>query len=312
MAEARPYDAIIVGAGPAGLSAALVLGRCGRRVLVCDDNRPRNAASRALNGFLTRDGTRPDEFRRLARADLANYPSVEILEVHVEDAMREGSGFCIRLADGGTAWSRTMLLATGVKDDLPPIEGLLPLWGRGIFPCPYCDCWEERGKRLGVYGRGEEALATARALLGWSPDVVVFTDGPPGFAPEALQALARRKVDVVTERVVRFVAQPAGVQEPGDVTLTHVVVEGRPPVPCDALFMHSGQHQRSPLVGKLGCHVNARGTVDTGSFESTDVPGLFVAGDASRNVQLAIVAAAEGAEAAFAINRTLARQDFER
>jgi thioredoxin reductase len=297
------YDTIIVGAGPAGLSAALVLGRCARRVLICDEGRPRNAASRGVNGFLTRDGIAPAELRTIGRAQLRPYPSVEVRDVAVTAAHCEGRGFVARLADGTVLRTRTLLLATGVQDLLPPIEGLAALWGRGVLHCPYCDGWEERGRRLGVIGQGEDGLSTCRALLGWTRDLVLFTNGPTELDPKDEERLARRGVEIVRERITRLVGR--------DGRLDRLEIEGRAPIARDAVFLHVDQRQRSPLVEHFGCKINAKGTVDTGDFESTDVPGLFVAGDASRNVQFAIIAAAEGAEAAFAINRTLARQDFE-
>jgi thioredoxin reductase len=303
--RSRLYDSLIVGGGPAGLSAALVLGRCCRKVLLCDDGRPRNVRSRALHGFLSRDGLSPLELRREAREQLRRYPSVEVRDGHVEDASCAGDGFVAHLADGSTVHARTLLLATGVKDRLPDIEGLADFWGHGVYPCPYCDAFEVCGRRLGVLGRGPDALALCRALLGWSRQVLLFTDGPTELGPEEERALERKQVRILRERVRRC----AGSQDRG---LEQVELADDSAVECEALFVHAGQQQRSPLVERLGCRLNPRGTVETGAFESTEVPGLFVAGDASQNVQLAIIAAAEGAEAAFAINRTLARQDFER
>lgn len=295
-------DVIVVGAGPAGLSAALVLGRCCRRVLVCDSGRPRNAASGAVNGFLTRDGTSPGELRRLGREQLARFATVEVRATEVVDARREHGAFALALGDGARVASRRLLLATGLVDDLPPIQGLSALWGKAAFPCPYCDAWEVRGKRLGALGSGDSGLALCRALLGWSPHVTLFANGDPGLDDSDLADLAAAGVAVVPGPVLRLEAD-------GDRLTGVRGVEGTV-APCDALFVSAPQHQRSPLVAKLGCRLDDRGVAVTGEHESTNVPGLFVAGDASRNVQFAIVAAAEGAEAAFEINRSLCREEF--
>jgi thioredoxin reductase len=135
------FDVIIVGAGPAGLSAALVLGRCRRRVLVCDSGEPRNAASHGLHGFITRDGIKPKEFLRIGREELTQYETVELRDATVVAASREDDGFEVTLAGGERIASRKLLLATGVVDELPELEGLDQFYGRSVFHCPYCDGW---------------------------------------------------------------------------------------------------------------------------------------------------------------------------
>lgn len=300
------WDVVVVGAGPAGLSAALVLGRACRRVLICDSGEPRNAASRGVHGFVTRDGTSPHELRRLGRAELARYPTVTLRDVAVVDARRTGEGgFELALAGGEWVRARKLLLATGVVDELPAIEGFAELWGRGVLPCPYCDGWEVRGQRLAVYGRGTRALELARALTGWSDDVILLSDGACALSPAERDALERRRIAVVEAPIERLVPTPDGSG------LASIELEGAAPLPRDVLFLSFPAHQRSPLVTKLGCTLDVGGAAATGPLESTNVPGLFVAGDASDGPRLAIVAAAEGAMAAFAINRALVRERFE-
>src|SRR5579863_927962 len=138
------FDVIIVGAGPAALSAALILGRCRRRVLVCDTGQPRNAASRALHGFLSRDGIEPGELLRSGREQLRRYETVEVLDIAVVDAVRKDDSFEMILEDGSRVTSRKLLLAGGVIDELPPIEGFAGFYGHGVYHCPYCDGWEVR------------------------------------------------------------------------------------------------------------------------------------------------------------------------
>lgn len=138
------FDVGIVGGGPAGLSAALIFGRCRRRVLVCDAGRPRKARTRRANGFSTRDGTAPTELRRLGREQLGAYGGVELRDIEVKDAKRTSQGFELTLEDGTRHPVRKLLLATGVVDELPQIEGFEALCGLSIHHCPYCDGWEHR------------------------------------------------------------------------------------------------------------------------------------------------------------------------
>ena len=161
MNAAPDYDVIVVGAGPAGLSAALMLGRCRRSVVVFDNSKPRNAASRALHGYLTRDGIAPADFLQLARGELAQYDSVEIRSEEVTAAeCRPGDGFVVTVASGGTLRARKLLLATGVVDNLPDIPGFREMYGRSVFHCPYCDGWELCDRPLAVYGRGARGSAS--------------------------------------------------------------------------------------------------------------------------------------------------------
>jgi thioredoxin reductase len=296
------YDCIVVGAGPAGLSGALMLGLCRRSVLVCDAGEPRNARSIRVHGYLTRDGTDPDEFLRLARQELERYPTVEFHRGEVVEARRTSGGFSVVCAGGLRLSARKLLLATGVVDEIPEIEGLQELYGKSIHHCPYCDAWEWRDQPLAVYGRGEPATALALALTVWSDDVVLCTDGPGGLSEEEEQDLDQAGIEVREDPVVRL--------EGRDGLLERVVFADGDPLPRRALFFCGGQHQRSQLAAGLGARFNAKGTVETGSCEVTNVPGLYVAGDASKDAQFVIVAAAEGAEAGMAINKALLRDDL--
>jgi len=297
------FDVVIVGAGPAGLSAALILGRCRRTVLVCDTGNPRNAASQALHGYLTRDGIDPHEFRALGRRDLEMYDTVELRNVGVTAAAcQPDTRFDVTLADRQVVKARKLLIATGVCDNLPEIEGIRDLYGRSVFHCPYCDGWELRDQPIAIYGRGERGAGLSLELTTWSRDLVLCTDGPSEIEPGDLARLERNGI-TVREEPVRALRGRDGILE-------RIVFRNGDELPRRALFFTTGQFQRSKLAMDLGCEINPKGTVRTGKYEATHLPGLFVAGDASRAVQWVIVAAAEGAEAAFAINTDLTKEDL--
>jgi thioredoxin reductase len=296
------FDVIIVGAGPAGLSAALVLGRCRRRVSVCDSGQPRNAASHDLHGYLSRDGIEPAEFLRIARDQLRQYETVELRHAEVIEARRLENTFEITLTNDERLTCRRLLLATGVVDELPPIEGLPAFYGTSVFHCPYCDGWEMRDQPLAVYGQGENGAGLALELLLWSRDLVLCTDGSTDLTAEDIERLDRHNIPIREDKIVRL--------EGNKGVLEWIVFAKGEPLAVRGMFFSTGQRQASDLAEKLGCAFTDQGCVDTGDYETTNVRGLYVAGDASRLVQFVIVAASEGAQAAVAINRELMKEDL--
>ena len=296
-------DVVVVGGGPAALSAALVLGRCRRTVILCDSGEYRNAPTPAMYGFLSRDGCEPAELRRIAREQLRRYPTVTMTDANVIDARpTTPGGFEVQTSTGKTFRSRLLLLATGVVDDLPTIEGAAVLFGRGLFQCPYCDGFEVAGRPLVVYGRGSSAAGLALELLGWSDQVRLCSDGPLSITDTEHKRLDRNGITIDERRIARL---------KGSERLEAVEFASGPAYPCSGMFFATGERQRSDLAARLGCEFTPEGTVATGEYETTCVNGLFVAGDASRRMQLAIVAAAEGAEAAAVMNAALLEHELK-
>jgi thioredoxin reductase len=295
------WDCIIVGGGPAGLSAALMLGRCRRRVLLCDTGRPRNVRARAIHAYPTRDGVTPAEYIRLARAELARYDTIVCRELEITEAVRDGRGFVVCAEDGTPLTARKLLLATGVVDELPDLEGLEELYGVSVHHCPFCDAWEWRDQPIAVYGGPEQASGLALSLTAWSADVLLCTGGaaiPPGSAAR----LSAKGIALREEPVLRL--------EGKDGRLERIVFAGGEAIARNALFLCNQQKPHSPLAERLGCRFTENGTVDTGKCEATNVSGLFVAGDASKEAQFVVVAAAEGAEAGMAIHKALMEEDL--
>lgn len=297
-------DVCIVGAGPAGLNAALILGRCGRSVVVFDSGQPRNAASQGLHNYLTRDGINPLELRALGRQEVATHPSVRFIDAQVAAIQRHEEGYDIVTVDGRRARARILLLATGRADVLPVQPGFREFYGRGVYHCPYCDAWENRGRKLIAFGEGDCAIDLALALLTWSKDVTLCTPRPTELSPRDRGRLEVNGIGIARAAIVSLGGR--------DGRLTEARLQNGTTLACDALFFTSALPQKSPLAQSLGCQLDESASVVCTQHAATGVPGLYVAGNVRGGVHLAIMAAAEGAEAAIAINEELAERELKR
>ena len=286
-----PYDAVIVGGGPAGLSAALVLGRARKRVLVIDDDRPANAVSRGVGGVLGHDRVKPRELRAEGRRQLEEHPDVRFWPGGVAVADKIGDVFAVQLTNGPLVVARAIVLAHGLRYDPPPLPGVEARWGSSVFHCAFCDGWEVRDRALALHGSGPASVRSALLLAGWSNDVVLCTDGAPDPGGELLAAAGIR---VRTEPIARL----AGAQG----RLAQIEFTRGRPEPREALFVNTRRDQPNALAASLGCELTDEGTIVTDGDGRTGVAGVYAAGDAatahSRSVANAI---GTGSRVAYAV-----------
>ena len=302
MAGDRVYDTVVVGGGPAGLSAGLVLGRCMRHALLCDDGRYRNARSDALHCYMGHDGIHPAELLDRARSQLKPYDTIAIVGSSVTGIKKDDHCFAVAFKTGASARARSIIVATGVVDELPAIPGIKALFGKSVHVCPYCDGWEHRNAPVAVYGRGDKGTNFAMLLRQWTDDLVICTDGHP-LSAEQEDRLRRRGV-AVREQAIDSLMEKNGC-------LKAICFKDGEALPRRALFFTTDQHPRSPLLEGVGCAYDEKGGLACDGDGKTNIPGVYVAGDVSRDVQLAIIAAAEGARAALAVNKYLLDQDLK-
>jgi thioredoxin reductase len=289
------FDAIVIGGSYAGLSAAMQLARARRRVLVVDAGQRRNRYADRSHGFLTQDGARAADIAAQGRAQLLAYPTVRWLEGKAVQAVAEGEGFRIVLEDGAAVHGRRLVLATGVTDELPAIDGLAERWGKSVFHCPYCHGYELNEGAIGVIATGELAMHHALMLPDWGA-VTLFLNG--AFAPDAAQLAALAGRGVALERTPL-----ARIEGEADV----VLADGRT-LPMAGLFVMSQMRMASPVAAQLGCAMedgHAGQFVRTDMMKASSVPGVFCCGDMARAAGNVAMAVADGTMAGVGAHRSL-------
>jgi thioredoxin reductase len=294
------YDVVIIGGGAAGLSAALVLTRARRRVVVIDAGEPRNAPAAHMQGFLSRDGMPPAELLAAGRDEVGSYGGHVVSGTVTSVRPRPEAGFEVATDDGRTVGARRVLVTTGLRDELPDIPGVRERWGRDLLHCPYCHGYEVRDERLGVLGGTPEAVQHALLVRQWADDVVYFAHTQTLTPLERDQLLARA-VGVVEGPVSRLVVE--------DDTLTGVELADGRTVRRDAVFVRPGFVPNGDLLASLGCATRDDGWVVADATGRTSVPGVWVAGNAANPRAQVITAAGEGSAAAIAINNDLVEED---
>ncbi|MFF5403531.1 NAD(P)/FAD-dependent oxidoreductase [Streptomyces misionensis] len=304
---AARHEVIVVGGGAAGLSAALVLGRARRRTLVVDAGEPRNAPSPHMQGYLTRDGMSPADFLAAGREEIARY-GVQLVRDRVVDAHRDEDGFTVVLAGGDTARARQLVVATGLRDELPSLPGLAERFGRDVLHCPYCHGWEARDLPTGVLATSALSVHQALMVTQWSKDVRLFLHLVPEaeLADQDLRRLAAAGVEVVPGEVAGLVVADdrlTGVRlADGTVHDREVLYAAPRPVPRNELFVRLGAELRETPFGAYPV-IDERGL--------TAVPGLWAAGNASGFAEQVVNAASRGYRAGAAINGELLFADLD-
>lgn len=297
------YDVIIIGGGGAGLSAALVLGLAGRRTLVLDSGRPRNAPADVSHGMLTQDGQPPAQILAAARSQIAAYSCVHFLDDAALDCQVTPRSVTVSTLTNKSFTARKLILATGMADLLPPLPGLAACWGKSIFPCPYCHASEFRDRPLAVLGNGFGVSHLVAVLRSWSADVVLLTNGPPTFDAGEWPRFTRNNIHIYDQPIAAF-DHDAG-------QLSRIRFQNNTHLTRAAVLYHPPSTQASDLLTRLGLLVNGVVRVDPKTMKTAS-PNVFAAGDIIGGLGAPILAAAifSGTTAGREANEELAEEDF--
>lgn len=296
------FDVIIIGGNYAGLSAALALGRARRNVLVIDAGKPCNRQTPHAHNFLTHDGESPANISAKAKADVLKYPTIRFLEGMVSSTKKEQNHFSVQLESGRSFQARKLLIATGLKDVLPDIEGFADCWAISVIHCPYCHGYEFKDEKIGLFMNGDHAFEMARTLWNWNKDLTLLTNGISQLTVEQTERLKSRSIPIIEDEIAAF--------EHENGMLKSVVFRGNKRLPLKAVYARGEIMQHLNFETQLGLSITNLNTIKVDEQQRTNVDGIYAAGDCTTLMRTLSVAAASGTLAGVMINKELTGEDF--
>lgn len=296
------YEVIIIGGSFAGLSAAMSLGRSLRKTLILDCETACNLQTPRSHNFLTRDGQSPQEIIAIAREQLLPYSTVDLAFKKAVNAEINDNGFTIRIEDGTTFLSKKLILATGLKDILPPVQGFSNCWGISVLHCPYCHGYEVKGQLTGIFGKGKAGFGFAKVLHNWTGQLILFTDGDAELDEEQRSMLDEKKIRVDERQIASL--------EHEDGQLKNIVFYDGEKLEINVLYYSPSFVQQSDIAAKLGCDINEHGLIQVDLFQKTNIPGVYAAGDNSTTGRSIAMAIANGSVAGMLLNKEMIEEEF--
>ncbi|SHN24518.1 Thioredoxin reductase [Gracilibacillus kekensis] len=296
-------DCAVIGGGPAGLNAALVLGRSRRKTILFDDNKPRNAVTSESHGFITRDGIDPQEFKRIAQEELSRYPDVSIEKLRVHHIKKENNLFLVETENGEEYYAKKIILATGFKEELPDIPRVKEFYGKSLFSCPFCDGWELRDRPLAVIADDQKAFHMAKVVSNWTNDLIVFTNGNKIHSLEEKELLQSKGISINEKQIATFIGEKGMLEQIQLEDQTTVLREGG--------FIAAEWKQAASFDSSLEYTLNEQGGIVTDDWQRTNTEGVYACGDTRiAGPSQLIIAAGEGSMAAIAVNAALIEEKF--
>lgn len=302
MKDIITFDAIIIGGSYAGLSAAISLGRSLRNTLIIDAGEPCNRQTPYSHNFLTRDGYKPSEITTIAMQQLTQYQTLRFVKDKAVSASKASNVFNITTQNTGNFKARKLIFATGLKDEMPNIEGFAECWGISVIHCPYCHGYEVKHKKTGIIANGEAAFHYARLISNWTADLTVFTNGSSTLNAAQEAKLKSHNIPVV-ENPIKHIRHTGGQME-------SLVMEDGTAISLDAVYSRPDFKQHSELPEQLGCELTEQGLIKIDAFQKTSVSGVFACGDNANLARSVALSVASGSMAGAFVNHELIDEDF--
>lgn len=295
------FDVIIIGGSYSGLSAAMALGRSLKNVLIIDSGKPCNIQTPHSHNFLTQDGKSPTEISGTAKIQVLNYETITFKNEKVISAKKEAFGFTIKTDSEEVFKAKKIILATGLKDNMPAIDGFSDCWGISILHCPYCHGFEIRNKKTGIISNGEVGYEFAKLITNWTKSLTIFTNGKNAFSDDQLLKLKQHQVDVV-EKIISKVNHTDGNVE-------SIEFSDNSKTPIEAIYAKIDFEQSCKIPQELGCEINEYGLLIVDAFQKTTIPGIYACGDNSSGRSIAL-AVSTGSIAGVFANKELIFEEF--
>lgn len=302
MEISKTYDVIIIGGSYAGLSAAMALGRAVRTLLVLDNGKPCNAQTPHSHNFLTQDGKTPKEIATVAKEQVSKYETITFVDDTAIAAAKTSKGFQISTAKGDVFETKKIIFASGVKDELPNIEGFAECWGISVIHCPYCHGYEVRNQTTGIFANGDIAYEFTKLIWNWAKDLTLFTNGKSTLSPEQIKSLQSRQINIVEKEIVKVSHQNG--------KLEHLVFTDGTTQRLDALYAKLGFKQNTDLPAHLGCELSESGYINVDTMQKTTVDGVFACGDNTNMMRSVANAVYSGNMAGAIASKELIAEEF--
>lgn len=295
-------DVIIIGGSYAGLAAGMALGRALRKVLIIDSGDACNKQTPHSHNFLTNDGKTPDEITRIARQQVRQYRTVNLLNALVTAAVNTPQGFQVQTEGGDNFIARKIILATGIKDLMPEIPGFAESWGISVLHCPYCHGYEVRGQKTGIIANGDIAFELASLISNWTDDLTVYTNGRATLSEMQSEKLQRHNISIVETGIEQLVHRKGYIQ--------HIEFKDRTQAPVKALYARLPFVQHSAIFQSLGCELTQEGHITIDTAHRTTVQGVFACGDNTSKMRTVANAVSMGTATGLMVNKELIEEDF--
>lgn len=302
MKDNEKFDVIIIGGSYSGLSAGMALGRALRKVLIIDNGKPCNIRTPHSHNFLTQDGKTPKEIATLAKQQVERYDTVKFFNGKATKGIKTENGFEMETESGETFEAQKLIFATGIKDNLPDINGFAACWGISVIHCPYCHGYEVRNEKTGIIGNGEYGFEFSTLISNWTKDLTLFTNGTSTLTIVQAEKLERHHIKIVETAIERL--------EHSDGHLQYIIFKDGTKVDVKAAYTRSPFEQHCPIPETLGCELTEDGYIKINQLHKTSISGVFACGDNVTRLRTVANAVAMGTTTGMMVNRELIEEKF--